>query len=68
MNTAKSIICFFFEDNLPKPTRGIRHGLNPFKNKTKKVIHYNSKEHTYWHILLKNIHVTDFYPLNCFDV
>ena len=45
-----------------------RHGLNPFKNKTKKVIHYNTKEHTYWHILLKNIHVTDFYPLNCFDV
>ena len=39
-----------------------------FDKKTKKVIHYNTKKHTYWHILLKNIHVTDFYPLHCFDV
>ena len=54
--------------SLLRGPHGIRHGLNPFKNKTKKVIHYNTKKHTYWHILLKNIHVTDFYPLHCFDV
>ena len=54
--------------NLLRGPHGIRHGLNSFKNKTIRLIHYNTKEHTYWHILLKNIHVTDFYPLNSFDV